>query len=511
MTSPSQEFAASLIAELVARGVKNFYLAPGARSQALAIAVGQLASAGKLSMTVRLDERTLAFTALGRAMATGTPSVIITTSGTAVANLHPAVLEAHHSGVPLILLTADRPTELRGVGANQTTEQVGIFADALRGSHDVPAPRPGKYPSASSLADSAISQSLGLSMQPGPVQLNLQFVEPLSASEPSALNVLSKLTARALPFLEATNQELEIEVDSHTVVIAGAGAGADAVRFAEKANLPLLAEPSSGARYGSSAITNYVQALGTDLADQVRRVVIFGKPTLSRPIIALITRCNVYVAKSRKFGKFDVGQNAIAAAWQLIPNGRADNTWIEGWKKFIAPTDQRALLAQAAWNATGAIPLLFGASNLIRIADKAVAPATVKTFANRGLSGIDGTVATAIGIAQAGNGVRALIGDLTLFHDVGSLNKSGLRNLNVQLIIGNDSGGEIFRNLEVSKNIPTELFEQLFITPQQLSIEALAKAFDWQYFGVESIADLEKAMTAEGFVIIDYKLSASKA
>jgi 2-succinyl-5-enolpyruvyl-6-hydroxy-3-cyclohexene-1-carboxylate synthase len=348
-------------------------------------------------------------------------------------------------------------------------------------------------------------------MQPGPVQLNLQFVEPLSASEPSALSVLSKLTARSLPFFEAPNQELEIEVDSHTVVIAGAGAGADAVRFAEKANLPLLAEPSSGARYGSSAITNYVQALGTDLADQVRRVVIFGKPTLSRPIIALIKRCNVYVAKSRKFGKFDVGQNAIAAAWQLTPNGRADNTWIEVWKKFIAPTDQRALLAQAAWNATGAIPLLFGASNLIRIADKAVAPAAVKTFANRGLSGIDGTVATAIGIAQAGNGVRALIGDLTLFHDVGSLNKSGLRSLNVQLIIGNDSGGEIFRNLEVSKNIPTDLFDQLFITPQQLSIEALAKAFDWQYFGVESIADLEKAMKAEGFVIIDYKLSVSKA
>ena len=119
MTNPSQEFAASLIAEFVASGVKNFYLAPGARSQALAIAAGQLAQAGKLSLTIRLDERTLAFTALGRAMATGEPSVIITTSGTAVANLHPAVLEAHHSGVPLILLTADRPAELRGVGANQ--------------------------------------------------------------------------------------------------------------------------------------------------------------------------------------------------------------------------------------------------------------------------------------------------------------------------------------------------------------------------------------------------------
>ena len=511
MTNPSQEFAASLIAEFVASGVKNFYLAPGARSQALAIAAGQLAQAGKLSLTIRLDERTLAFTALGRAMATGEPSVIITTSGTAVANLHPAVLEAHHSGVPLILLTADRPAELRGVGANQTTDQVGIFSGVLRGFHDVPAPRPGSNPSAGELVDAAIAQSLGVSKQPGPVQLNLQFVEPLSASEPSALNVLSKLTTRALPVAPVVQEELEIEVDNHTVVIAGAGAGSDAVRFAERANLPLFAEPSSGARYGSSAITDYVQALGSDLADQVRRVVIFGKPTLSRPIIALIKRCNVYVANSKQFGKFDVGNNAIATSWQLMPGGRADSAWIASWKNFEPPTDQRALLAQAVWNATGSIPLLFGASNLIRVADRVVRPAAVTTFANRGLSGIDGTVATAIGIAQAGNGVRALIGDLTLIHDVGSLNKSGLRNLNVQLIVGNDSGGQIFRNLEVSKNIPNELFEQLFITPQQLSMEALAKAFDWQYFEVQSIAELEKAMKSEGFVIIDYKLSAAKA
>ncbi|MDG2479207.1 MAG: thiamine pyrophosphate-binding protein, partial [Aquiluna sp.] len=132
MISPSQQFAATLIAELVSKGVRNFYISPGARSQALAIAVGQLAGAGKLSLTVRLDERSLAFTALGRAIATGEPSVVITTSGTAVANLHPAVLEAHHSSVPLILLTADRPSELRGVGANQTTNQVGIFANCLR-------------------------------------------------------------------------------------------------------------------------------------------------------------------------------------------------------------------------------------------------------------------------------------------------------------------------------------------------------------------------------------------
>jgi len=131
-TSPAQVFAAHLLAALAKAGIRNFFLAPGARSQALAIAAGQLASVGKIDLHVRLDERSLGFTALGAALASGEPSVIITTSGTAVANLHPAVLEANHSGVPLILLTADRPHELRGVGANQTTNQVGMTVSSQR-------------------------------------------------------------------------------------------------------------------------------------------------------------------------------------------------------------------------------------------------------------------------------------------------------------------------------------------------------------------------------------------
>ena len=125
--SPAQQFAAHLLAALAKAGVRNFFLAPGARSQALAIAAGQLAEAGKLDLVIRVDERSLGFLALGAALGSGEPSVLITTSGTAVANLHPAVLEANHAGVPLILLTADRPHELRGVGANQTTNQIGIL------------------------------------------------------------------------------------------------------------------------------------------------------------------------------------------------------------------------------------------------------------------------------------------------------------------------------------------------------------------------------------------------
>ncbi|MFM1973377.1 MAG: hypothetical protein RLZZ345_461, partial [Actinomycetota bacterium] len=125
--APAQVFAANFLANLVGTlEVRHIYLAPGSRSQALAVAAEQLASAGKVKLHVRIDERSMAFSALGTALATQTPVVVITTSGTAVANLHPAVLEAHHSGVPLILLTADRPEELRGVGANQTTDQLNM-------------------------------------------------------------------------------------------------------------------------------------------------------------------------------------------------------------------------------------------------------------------------------------------------------------------------------------------------------------------------------------------------
>ncbi|MBT5398002.1 MAG: 2-succinyl-5-enolpyruvyl-6-hydroxy-3-cyclohexene-1-carboxylic-acid synthase [Micrococcales bacterium] len=511
MISPSQQFAATLIAELVSKGVRNFYISPGARSQALAIAVGQLAGAGKLSLTVRLDERSLAFTALGRAIATGEPSVVITTSGTAVANLHPAVLEAHHSSVPLILLTADRPSELRGVGANQTTNQVGIFANCLRSFVDVPAARPSSIPDAGSLAANAIANSMGTSSQAGPVQLNLQFVEPLSSSEPTASSVLSALESSPLASGAEHEELLEIEVDDHTVVIAGADAGADAVRFAEKAKLPLFAEPSSGSRFGSSAIVNYQAGLLGPLAQQVRRVVVFGKPTLSRPIIALIKNSSVYVAKSRKHGKFDVGHNTIASAWQLEPKGLASSSWLESWKEAAASSDARSEFVAAVWDGAGSVPLLIGASNLIRVADSCVKPATVRAYSNRGLSGIDGTVATAIGIAQAGAGVRALIGDLTLLHDIGSLNLSGLRNLNVQLIVGNDSGGQIFRKLEVAKTIQADLFKQLFLTPQTVNIEAAASAFGWQYVKPESVAELSEAMKLDGFVIIDYQLDSENA
>lgn len=493
MTS-SQRFAAELIGQLASLGVTDFYLAPGARSQALAIAIRQLEKAGRANLTVRIDERSLGFTALGRSLGSKFPSVVVTTSGTAVANLHPAVLEAHHAGVPLIILSADRPAVLRGAGANQTTNQVGIFADAVRLMVDADVSC-----DASSLARQAVQAAIGSEQRPGPVQLNLQFSEPLAAPEPSAVDYLSSQTT---PTRFNQESQLSVQVSKRAIVIAGAG-GEGAAEFAELAKLPLLAEPSSNARYGS-ALNNYVELLKTKLTE-VEQVFVFGKPTLSRPVIAVAKNAELWVQKSPNYEVFTIGDPA-GVADRLIPIGQGDPLWLASWHG--EPEDStRARLVQAAWTSTESEDrLLFGASELIRVADRSLPPKKVQVFANRGLAGIDGSVSTALGLAQSGVQVRAVVGDLTLLHDVGGLNLSGLGELNCQLIVGNDHGGKIFSHLEMAGFLDVDDFEKLFTTGQQVVISDLASAYGWKYLR-HSVEGLEEVLTnTTGFAIIEVEL-----
>ena len=378
-SSPAQAFAANLLASFAKAGVTNIFLAPGARSQALAIAAGQLALANKITLHVRLDERSMGFTALGAALASGEPSVLITTSGTAVANLHPAVLEAHHSGVPLILLTADRPEELRGVGANQTTNQVGMFADAVHECIDVAAPTGAA--SEVNLAAEIASKAIGLAMgyngnQPGPVQLNLAFREPLSALEPNAAQLDPQI---ALPEIFDPRPEVAM-LTPHlpTVVVAGAGAGEDAVELAEAFGWPLLAEPSSGARHGANAIVGYRHILEKqpELASQIGRVVVFGKPTLSRAVIRLLFNedIEVVVIRNPVMGHFDVSRRAAHIVDEITVDDEVDFEWLEQWRladheieRGSNSTLDRKSLVEAVWGALEPDDkLVLGASRLIR-------------------------------------------------------------------------------------------------------------------------------------------------
>ena len=499
----SQSFASELVANLVARGVKHFYLSPGSRSQALALAAYALEEAGVAELTVRLDERSMAFTALGRALAIDGPVAIITTSGTAVANLHPAVLEAHHSGVPLILLTADRPANLRGKGANQTTNQVGIFSDAVRLCIDADASF-----NAAELAQLAVETAV---TKFGPVQLNLQLSEPLSAADTGAAEIYKSLTPTNSPDIHQEQKSITLENAASTVVIAGAGAGKEAANFAEKYSLPLFAEPSSGARNSANCILRYSELLQQQIAKEITQVVVFGKPTLNRAITKLITNCqDVQVVENKKFGRFDVANNAKNFADAFSFEFAAPANWLNSWKendaKLEKPTSfSRADIVRAIWDcSTENDAILLGASKLAREADSFASVKDLAVYSNRGLAGIDGTNSTAIGIAQATKGVtRALLGDLTVLHDIGGLNLTGIQGLNLQLIVVNDKGGKIFDQLEVRDTTSDTAFQKLFRTPQHFDLEALAKGFGWNYMRVNDEAALRETLSASGCVIIE--------
>jgi 2-succinyl-5-enolpyruvyl-6-hydroxy-3-cyclohexene-1-carboxylate synthase len=550
--SPAQVFAAQLLAGLAQAGAQRVFLAPGARSQALAIAAGQLAEAEAIELAVRLDERGLGFAALGAALASGEPSVVVTTSGTAVANLHPAVLEAHHSGIPMILLTADRPVELRGVGANQTTNQVGIFADAVRACVDVPAPTEslligsGDDAELSSEVVDLIAEAYALSIgligkdgqtpRPGPVQLNLQFREPLSSITPAADGFLSAANGEAVAArlaaiaAGAAKQPAPkfaiVDAAVPTVVVAGAESGPAAVELAESWGWPLLAEPSSGARYGGNAVLAYRLILEQrpEISERIGRVIVFGKPTLSRAVMALFKRLEieVFVVRESRLEDFNVGGRAQHVD-EVTVSHEVDGAWLTEWLiadqeiRLSAPANgelSRRELVEAVWEATTEENLVVGASRLIREADTWAPAKIAAVYANRGLAGIDGTISTAMGIAQAtGRKTRVLVGDLTALHDASSLAANisldvlpAMQRPDMQIIIGNDGGGSIFAGLEPAKLLAKEQFERLFATPQDVNFADLAKAYNWDYRLIKDEAALRRALDMSGRWIFEVRL-----
>ncbi len=554
MTSPAQVLAANLLSQLVANGVDHIFLAPGARSQALAIAAGQLAEAGHVQLHVRLDERSMAFQAMGIGLSSGFPAALITTSGTAVANLHPAVLEAYHAGVPMILLTADRPAELRGVGANQTTNQVGIFGQAVTECIDVPAPsEQDSHDQLQKLATELALNSIATAVnQPGPVQLNLCFREPLSSAEPNAAGIFESIIDEELDTtsgiavverdpdhdldhehdedcahlhqIEAPLSEPDSVIDLSLKTVVIAGDGGYLARW-YTTGLPLLAEPSSGVRGLPEAVAGYLWLLDqrTDLVQEVEQVLVFGKPTLSRQIQALLKKPGLRILTDPgRHGVFNPTGTGQPLGDDIEFVGEPDRAWLKAWQTagsdLLAEQPQatsengvtRRQLVEAVYSAARkTTPLVLGASRLIREADR-WAPLKERTvFANRGLAGIDGTIATATGIAMTHSGakVRVLLGDLTLLHDASSLVIDPIdANLNIQLVVGNDGGGTIFEGLEVAKNLPRDAFEKLFRTPQRVNLELLAGAYGWLYQRVSNKEDLELALKSTGHLLIDVAL-----
>ncbi|QAY72269.1 2-succinyl-5-enolpyruvyl-6-hydroxy-3-cyclohexene-1-carboxylic-acid synthase [Agromyces protaetiae] len=567
--APASRYSLALLTELIALGVTDVVVAPGSRSQAIALAAAELERAELVRLHVRIDERGAGFLALGLALESGRPAVVVTTSGGAVANLHPAIVEAHHSGVPLIALTADRPAELRGIRSNQTTVQPGIFAGAVRFERDVEAPvgADDETDAAAKLAKRAYDAALGVDDRgepivhpgPGPVHVNLQLREPLS----SAIGVdraavaarrarLADLGPAHVPVGSRDDGGALIAHGPRTLVVAGTGAGAEAEAFARAGGWPLAAEVTSGAHFGPNLVVAYRELLREEgFGDEVERVVVFGHPTLSREVPALVQRSGVeaiVVAPSgiewynpgRRVRRFERSvrvepheQTRDERAWTgrwvhasraLVAQGdpepeavrsgvdetghvadfEAQRAFLKAQLARVREPVSRRLLVESIWSATWPHDrLVFGASRLIRDADRSVPGRNIRVLANRGLAGIDGTVATALGIAIASQrapdakpGVtRAIIGDLTLLHDVGSLLLgAGEDRPRIQLVVGNDGGGTIFDALEVRDTAPDDAFDRVQYTPQSVDLSQLAAAYGWTYRRAATRGELEEAL-----------------
>ncbi len=552
--SPASVFATALLGEFIHAGLTDLVLSPGSRSQALALAAAQFERAGLLRLRVRIDERSAGFLALGLAVETARPVLLVVTSGTAVAELHPAVLEAAHAGVPLIVLSADRPAELRGIGSNQTTVQQGIFGAAPERSWDVPAPEgnPGEEQAARELVAEVLT---GIR---GPRHVNIAFREPLSSSQ-----LLPDVAPGPWRSAAAPLDVLELQPGPGTVVVAGAGAGAGAGDEAEATaralGAPLLAEVASGARFGPNLVAAYREVLTAgNFGDRVERVVVFGHPTLSREVPALIERDGVETIVVRRPGRDDynpghrVTRFADAVTVADDPAAlEASRGWVGRWvmssraileelddtapgaaltddyreraafaltqlESLRAPVTRRSL-ALAAWNASWPHDrLVLASSRLIRELDRVAPGKKIAVHANRGLAGIDGTIATATGIALAqqsggdSHGItRVLLGDLAMLHDAGSLLFGvGEPRPNLQLIVGNDGGGTIFDSLEVAGTADAALLDRVLLTPQRVDLEALAAAYGWEYRRVATRGELDPALSpTPGQVLIEVPLA----
>src|SRR5690625_629174 len=512
--NPSTEAARALVDALIFHGVRHVVLSPGSRSAPLAYALARAERRERIEVHVRIDERVAAFTALG--LARFGPAAVVTTSGTAAANLHPALLEARHSGLGLLAITADRPHELRGVGANQTTDQLHMFGPHIPA---VEIPAGSTRAAIGNQAARILAQATGAFGPPGPVHVNIAFRDPLvpgagDGEEEGPITAGPRVRVR-----RATMGAGEVDVRLPSVVVAGDGAGPEAARFAEAAGLPLLAEPSSGARAGANAIGPYQRRLPA-LASEVAQVIGYGRPTLSRPVSGLLASAEHVTVVADHPEWVDVRGRAEQIVAGVDAAGSADPRWLARWREREREVAQEeaagaGLAAQVLAHALGRdqVQAMIGSSMAIRYADihgpVGSGYTRAPVYAARGLAGIDGTIAAASGIALGSGPIRVITGDLTFAHDVGALALGpGERSPELQVVVLNDGGGGIFANLEHGEEPYEATFDRFFATPVPLVVEHVAAAYGYEYRKITDPARLPEVLTPriEGRSIVEVQL-----
>ena len=523
---PSVDTASAILSSLDALGVTHVLYCPGSRSAPFAYAL----EAGSFGGDARpiLDERGAGFAAVGLARTGALPAIVVT-SGTAVAELAPAVLEASHAHLPLLVLSADRPGELRGVGASQATDQAGFFGTHVRASIDLE-PQEASPSLVGHLARAVAAACGAPSGTPGPVQINVAFRDPLtpvrlaSDSEDEAVAPFVPRPTRVVAaFPVPARWEDVVGPADAGLIVAGEGASPRAREWSEASGFPLLAEPASGA-WSGGGVTPFEQSLvSSPLGREVDAVVVTGRPTLSRPIQALLARPDVRVVVVDPHTPWvDISGNASVVVADLEPAREPIHAAQAEWssrvreaardageriESLLASGSGRTMLDLARRVASSTSgPLVLGASNPVRAFDLAVPTLEGRiVHSSRGQAGIDGTIATAVGIClgsgyageasvPAGTRVTAVMGDLTACHDASSLALAASVGAHLDIIVADDQGGGIFATLEHGRAASAEAYDRWFGLAQSVDYEALAAAYGVAFARADEPQELESLL-----------------
>jgi 2-succinyl-5-enolpyruvyl-6-hydroxy-3-cyclohexene-1-carboxylate synthase len=524
-------YCATLVDEWVRLGLRHAVVAPGSRSTPMALA---LAGDERIAVHVVVDERSASFTAVGLGLATGRPAVLLCTSGTAAAEFHAAVVEAHQAAVPMLVCTANRPPELQGTGAPQTIDQRELYGRATRWYCEPGPPAAAGAPWWRELARDAWTRTLG--HPPGPVHLDLAFREPLFGEVgqlPPSADDAGAATAVAGPAWGLPDEELGRLVEALSgrrgVVVAGVrsaadGADADAVHtLAEALRWPVLADGPSGCRDRDLVVTSFdallrdpgfaaahrpevALRLGGLLASKVANQWLAGSGALQ----VAVDGAGLLPDPDRVVARAVPAEPAVVCA-QLREVGPAPAP--AGWRSSWALAERRARAAIAstlsgfhvvtepavAVEALAAVPeggaLVVSSSMPVRDLEWFAPPRTgVRVLSNRGANGIDGVTSTAVGVALSGVPTVLLTGDLAFLHDTNALLGLARRDPPLVIVVVDNDGGGIFHFLPQRSALPGDRFEQLFGTPHGADLVTLAAAHGIPAVRVGSRAGLRAAL-----------------
>jgi 2-succinyl-5-enolpyruvyl-6-hydroxy-3-cyclohexene-1-carboxylate synthase len=547
-TNANTALASAFAEELARGGLRHAVVSPGSRSTPLALALWRQP---EIEVTVIVDERSAGFFALGAAQASGDPVALLCTSGTAVANYHPAVCEADESAVPLVVLSADRPPELRGIGAGQTIDQIKLFGSSVRwfcevGTHDADDDGLLHY---RSVACRALAAARG-ETRPGAVHLNLPWREPLAPvpveGAVSATDELALRGREGRPLTAVTRIDLEPsaflldEVAGHIgdaiagVIVAGRQLDPELreplAHLARASGFPILAEPTSQLRCGPHDRSRVIAAYDLLLRDErfARSVVPdfvlrFGEMPTSKPLRTWLAASGASEVVIDPYGGWNEPSNRaaailradpteLAAGWatrlEKEPRGTPEN-WLAAERAAQAvletelgnasPISEPAL-HRALGAAHGDGDLVYTASSMpIRDQEAFLGPGSADALflSNRGANGIDGLISSGIGAAHAsGRPTTIVSGDLGLLHDLGGLAAAREVSTPVRIVVVDNDGGGIFHFLPQEEALAGEEFEALLGTPRGVDAAKAAALFDLPHRHIESLGELPDALAA---------------